>query len=247
MHLERPLLFFDLETTGLDTEKDRVIEIACIKMYPDKRQERFESFVNPERPIPAEITQLTGISDPLVAQAPTFRALTQELMPLLRDADLAGYNIYNFDIPMLEAEFRRAGIVMPGPPDRAALDMLEILKKHEVRTLGWAYKFYLGNERDGGHRSMEDTEAAVEIMRAQIIRYGLKGAPSEVQAAVRYPYLDAGKRLKIERDQVMINFGKYRGKALAYIHKTDPEYVDWMRENLGQEVARILNANRVND
>ena len=241
MHLERPLLFFDLETTGLDMEKDRVIEIAGIKVYPDKRQERFESFLNPERPIPEEITALTGITDAMVQDAPTFRELASSLLPLFRDADLAGHNIQHFDIPMLEAEFRRAGMSMPMPEQRAVLDTLEIVKKHEVRTLGWTYSFYLGKERVDAHRSMEDTEATMEILRAQIRKYGMSGTPASLQKDIRYPFLDSGKRLKKESDKVMINFGKYRGKALSYIKKIDPDYVDWMRENLGKEVADILS------
>jgi len=241
MRLERPLLFFDLETTGLDKERDRIIEFAGIKVHPDKSQERFESFVNPERPIPEEITEITGITNEMVAEAPTFQELISTLIGLIKDADLAGHNVQNFDIPMLEAEFKRVGYSLPGPNGRAVLDTLEIIKKHEVRTLGWAYSFYLDKELKDAHRSMQDTEAAVDILRAQIIKYDLKGTPGELQAAIRYPFLDAGKRFKIERDQIMINFGKYRGKALAYLRKVDPDYVDWMRDNLGDDVEQILS------
>ena len=241
MHLERPLVFFDLETTGLDVEKDRVIEFAGIKVYPDKRQERVESFINPGLPIPEEIVKLTGITDEMVADAPPFSEMASSLVTMLRDADVAGYNLSNFDIPMLEAEFRRCGMPMPGPENRAVIDPLEILKKHEVRTLSWAYNFYLGEERNEGHRSMQDTEATIDILRAQIKRYGLDGTPVELQRAIRHPYLDAGKRLLKEGDTVKINFGKYRGKALSYIRKTDPDYISWMRENLGAEVAKLLD------
>ncbi len=241
MHLERPLLFFDLETTGLDTERDRVIEFAGIKAFPDKTQERFESFVNPERPIPAEVERLTGINDQMVADAPTFRELVPALQKLMRDADLAGYNIVNFDIPMLESEFKRCSLPVPGPDDRAVVDPLEILKKHEIRTLSWAHAFYLGEERTEGHRSMEDTEATLKILRAQIQRYDLSGSAADIQKEIRFPYLDSGRRLKQEGDKVLINFGKYRGKLLSYIKQVDPDYITWMRENLGMEVAKLLN------
>ena len=242
MRLERPLVFFDLETTGLDVEKDRVIEFAGIKVFPDKRQERYETLINPGRPIPVEITRLTGITDEMVADAPAFSDVASRLVALMRDADVAGYNLSNFDLPMLEAEFRRCGLPMPGPEDRAVIDPLEILKKHEVRTLAWAYAFYMGKPLEEGHRSMQDTEAAIEILRAQIRRYGLKGTPAELQAEIRHPYLDAGKRFLKDGDAVMINFGKYRGKALDYVRKTDPDYIRWMRENLGYEVGKILDA-----
>ena len=241
MRLERPLVFFDLETTGLDIEKDRVIEFAGIKVFPDKKQERFETFVNPGIPIPAEITTLTGITDEMVAEAPPFAEVTSSLVAMLKDADVAGYNVGNFDVPMLASEFRRCGLPMPGPEDRAIIDPLEILKKHEVRTLTWAYQFYLNQERNEGHRSMEDTEATMEVLRAQIKRYGLAGTPTELQTEIRHPYLDAGKRLLKDGNTIKINFGKYRGKALQYIRKTDPDYISWMRENLGAEVAKLLD------
>lgn len=241
MRLERPLLFFDLETTGLDTERDRVIEFAGIKVFPDKTQERFESFINPERPIPAEVTQLTGITNEMVAEAPTFQELMPALQKLMKDADLAGYNVINFDIPMLESEFKRCNTPLPGPTGRSVIDPLEILKKHEVRTLSWAHRFYLDEEPGEGHRSMEDTETTMKVLRAQIRKYGLSGSVAEIQQEIRYPYLDGGRRLKQEGDQILINFGKYRGKALSYIRQVDPEYISWMRENLGMEVARILS------
>ncbi len=241
MHLDRPLLFFDLETTGLDTERDRVIEFAGIKAFPDKTQERFESFVNPERPVSEEVVRLTGINDQMVADAPTFRELVPALQKLMKDADLAGYNIVNFDVPMLEAEFKRCNMAIPGPEDRAIVDPLEILKKHEVRTLSWAHQFYLNEAPGEGHRSMEDTETTLKVLRAQIKRYGLKGSPAEIQQEIRFPYLDGGRRLKQEGDKVLINFGKYRGKALSYIRQVDPDYILWMRENLGMEVAKLLS------
>ena len=242
MRLERPLVFFDLETTGLDVEKDRVIEFAGIKVFPDRRQERFESFVNPGQPIPQPITKLTGITDEMVADSPAFCQLTSKLIDFFRDADMAGYNLGNFDLPMLESEFRRCGLPVPGPENRAVIDPLEILKKHEVRTLSWAYEFYLDKTRENAHRSMGDTEVTMEILREQIKRYELSGTPVEIQTEIRHPYLDAGKRLVKEGDIVKINFGKYRGKALEYIRKTDPDYIWWMRENLGHEVAKLLDA-----
>jgi DNA polymerase III subunit epsilon len=241
MRLERPLLFFDLETTGLDPEKDRIIEIACIKVHPDKRQERFESFLNPERSIPAEVTELTGITNDMVASAPLFREIADTLGGLLRDADLAGYNAIGFDVPMLAAEYKRAGMMMPALPDRTVLDPLTILKKYEVRTLGWAHSFYLGEEMPRAHRSMDDTEASMSILREQIKRYNLEGTPRELQEELRKPYLDDGQRFKLEGEMVTIAFGKYRGKALAYIRKTDPDYVKWMRDTMGPEVAAVLD------
>jgi DNA polymerase-3 subunit epsilon len=244
MHLDRPLLFFDLETTGLDLEKDRAIEIACIKVHPDRRQERFETLLNPQIPIPPEVAELTGIDDAKVAGAPLFREVADSLGALFGDADLAGYNAVGFDVPLLQAEFKRAGLVMPGPADRAILDPLLILKKFEVRSLGWTHRFYFQEDLPAAHRSMVDTEAAMRVLREQIKRYDLSGSPAELQVALRHPYLDSGQRLRLDGDQVMINFGKYRNKALAFVRKTDPDYVKWMRDTMGAEVAAALEQYR---
>ncbi len=180
----------------------------------------------------------------MVAGAPLFREIADTLGGLLRDADLAGYNAIGFDVPMLTAEYKRAGMTMPALPDRAVLDPLTILKKYEVRTLGWAHTFYLGTEMPRAHRSMDDTEAAMNIFREQIKRYNLDGSALELQVELRKPYLDDGQRFKLEGETVTIAFGKYRGKALAFVRKTDPDYVKWMRDTMGPEVAAVLDQYR---
>lgn len=242
MRLERPLVFFDLETTGLDFEQDRIIEIACIKVFPDRRpQERFETLINPLRPIPHQITEITNITDEMVREAPAFPDTIPAISALIRDADFCGYNAGSFDIPFLEAAYKRSGVVMPGPAERAVIDPLEILKKSEPRSLQWAHQFYLGKPLEGAHRAMQDIQATMDVLRAQISKYELQGSVKEIQDEIRKPYLDARRRLKMENGKVIITFGKYKGKPLDLVKKTDPDYLRWMRENFGQEMARLLD------
>ena len=242
MHLDRPLVFFDLETTGLDAEADRIIEIACIKVFPDRRpQERLEALINPGRPIPPEVIEITGITNEMVQDAQPFAQIVPSLSELIRDADLGGYNAGSFDVPFLEATYRRSGVVMPGPADRAVIDPLEILKKMESRSLSWAYEFYLDKPFEGAHRALQDIEATMDVLRVQVGKYGLKGTVQDIQKEIRKPFLDARRRLKWQGNKVVINFGKYRGKALDYVRRVDPDYLSWMRENFGMEVATLLD------
>ena len=240
MQLDRPILFFDLETTGLDVASARIIEFAGIKVFPDRRQERFDSLVNPGLELPQEVAELTGITDEMLANAPSFEHIMPRINELAVDADFAGYNLSGFDVPILMAECIRCGGQLSGPSDRAVVDPLEILRKEEVRTLSWAHQFYLDAPMEDAHRSMEDVEATMRILRAQIVKYEITGTPQDIQAKTRHPYLDAGRKLKLENGKVMINFGKHRGKSLAFIRQTQPDYIEWMMGTLDPEVANLL-------
>ena len=240
MQLDRPILFFDLETTGLDIESARIIEFAGIKVFPDRRQERFDSLVNPGMKLPQEVVTLTGITDEMLTEAPSFQNIMPRINELAADADFAGYNLSGFDIPILVAECQRCGGRLYGPSDRSVVDPLEILRKEEVRTLSWAHQFYLDEPMGSAHRSMQDVEATMRILRAQIVKYEIKGTPQDIQAKTRHPYLDAGRKLKLENGKVMINFGKHRGKSLAFIRQTQPDYIEWMMDKLDPEVVTLL-------
>ncbi len=241
MKLDRPLLFFDLETTGIEVEEDRIIEIACLKVFPDRTQTDFESLVNPGRPIPPEVTELTGISDEHVANAPAFEELADQLTTLLHDADLAGYNAVKFDLPFLRKEFERIGRPFPAAPGQVVVDAFEILRKHEPRSLSWSLKYYLNRELPEAHRAMADVNATADIMREQILRYELRGSPEEIVTKLRHPYLDSGRRLKIENGNVVICFGRNKGLTLKRLTETDPSYIVWMRDNMDPEVVEILS------
>ncbi|MDX1430190.1 MAG: 3'-5' exonuclease [Rhodothermales bacterium] len=240
MHLDRPLVFFDLETTGVDVENDHVIEVALVKVWPDRTKKSFESLVNPGRFIPPEVTELTGIGDEDVKSAPTFVEIANDLEELLGDADLAGYNAVKFDLPVLQKEFERLDREMPGPSDQVVLDAFEIMRKFEQRTLGWSLNYYLSRDLPDAHRAMVDVTATEDIMREQILRYELRGTPKEIVSKLRYPFLDSGRRLKVDGEHVIICFGRYRGLTLKELTESDPSYISWMMENMDREVVDIL-------
>ncbi|NNE46856.1 MAG: 3'-5' exonuclease [Rhodothermales bacterium] len=240
MHLERPLVFFDLETTGIDVEQDHVIEIACLKVFPDRQKQKFETLVNPGRFLTPEISELTGITDEHLVKAPRFAEIADELSNILANSDLAGYNAVKFDLPVLRNEFGRIDKPFPCPPDVVVLDAFEILRHHEQRNLAWTFKYYLGTEMPDAHRAMGDVAATEDIMREQILRYELRGTPAEIVSKLRYPFLDSGRRLKVDGEHVIVCFGKHRGKTLRELTESDPGYVVWMTENLDTEVVEIL-------
>ncbi len=240
MHLVRPLVFFDLETTGVDVDEDRVIEIACVKILPDRTKQPYQTLVNPGRFLPPEVTELTGITDEDLVAAPRFEEVADDLTLLLADSDLAGYNAVKFDLPVLRNEFGRIGRPFPAPPDAVVLDAFEILRHHEQRNLAWALDYYLGREVPDAHRAMADVMATEDIMREQILRYELRGTPTEIVARLRYPFLDSGRRLKVDGEHVIICFGKYSGHTLKDLTETDPGYVSWMMDNLDAEVVEIM-------
>ena len=244
MKLVRPLLIFDVEATGLQIEKARIIEFACVRLSATGERTTFETMVNPEEPIPEEVQTITGISDADVADAPTFRDIADRLADLLDNADVAGYNAANFDVPLLRAEFGRLRRALPGPYDRAVLDSLEILRKHEVRNLTWAHKFYFGTPIPDAHRALADVEATELILFEQARRYGLEGAAADVVAALRHPFLDSRRKLKIEANETVVCFGKFAGKSLRLIENEEPSYLDWMIETLDPEIADIIRVER---
>lgn len=244
MTLVRPLLIFDLEATGLQIESARIIEFACVRIEPGGSRTPFETLVNPEQPIPPEVQKITGISDADVVGAPAFRDIADRIAKLLDSADVGGYNAANFDVPLLRAEFGRLRRPLPGPYDRVVLDSLEVLRKHEVRNLGWAHNFYFGRPIPDAHRALADVEATERILSEQTRRYGLDGSARDVVTSLRYPFLDSRRKLKIENDEVTVCFGKFAGRSLRQINDEEPSYLDWMVETLDPEVADIIRVER---
>jgi DNA polymerase-3 subunit epsilon len=177
--LKRPLIFFDLETTGLDFKYDRIIEIGAVKIFPDGKRETFIKRVNPQMRVPAEITALTGISDEEASKEPTLSDIMPELSKFFEDSDLAGYHIGRFDAKVMVEEFRRAGADFK-LDDRAIVDSQIIFHQKEKRDLSAAYKFYCQKELNNAHSAKADTEATLEILVSQIERY--TDLPRDVQA-----------------------------------------------------------------
>ena len=258
LNLTRPLIVFDLETTGLDFIRDRIIQISYIKVSPDGTEERENLFVNPEKPIPHEVVELTGITDDDVKDAPTFKTLAPQLCEKFKGCDFAGYNSNHFDIPMLAEEFLRAGIDFDFSKVRL-IDAQTIFHKMERRNLAAAYKFFCGRKMEDdftAHRADEDTEATYRVLMGELDMYapGVQDEPGRVLendmdfladfskqndnvdfagrivwkpviGADGKPVLDAdGKEQKVE----VFNFGKYKGRPVADVLRTDIGYYSWM-------------------
>ena len=258
LNLTRPLIVFDLETTGLDFIRDRIIQISYIKVSPDGTEERENLFVNPEKPIPHEVVELTGITDDDVKDAPTFKTLAPQLCEKFKGCDFAGYNSNHFDIPMLAEEFLRAGIDFDFSKVRL-IDAQTIFHKMERRNLAAAYKFYCGRKMEDdftAHRADEDTEATYRVLMGELDKYapGVQEEPDRVLendmdslaefskqndnvdfagrivwkpviGADGKPVLDTdGKEQKVE----VFNFGKYKGRPVADVLRTDIGYYSWM-------------------
>lgn len=258
LNLTRPLIVFDLETTGLDFIRNRIIQISYIKVSPDGTEERENLFVNPEKPIPHEVVELTGITNDDVKDAPTFKALAPQLSEKFKGCDFAGYNSNHFDIPMLAEEFLRAGIDFDFSKVRL-IDAQTIFHKMERRNLAAAYKFYCGRKMEEdftAHRADEDTEATYRVLMGELDKYapGVQEEPDRVLendmdclaefskqndnvdfagrivwkplvGADGKPVLDAdGKEQKVE----VFNFGKYKGRPVADVLRTDIGYYSWM-------------------
>ena len=181
LNLKKPLVIFDLETTGLDLVKDRVIQLSYIKVYPDGREERGNEILNPERPIDPFITQLTGISDDDVRDKPTFKQLSAQLNSVFSGSDIAGFNSNHFDVPLLAEEFLRAGIDFDFSKCRM-IDAMNIFRKMERRNLAAAYKFYCGRKMEEdfeAHRADQDTEATYRVLMGELDKYAPGANPDE--------------------------------------------------------------------
>ena len=258
LNLTKPLVVFDLETTGLDLVNDRIIQLSYIKVYPDGNEERENLFVNPEKPIPAEVVALTGISNEDVEKAQTFKELAPTLNEKFKGCDFAGFNSNHFDIPMLAEEFLRAGIDFDFSRCRL-IDAQTIFHKMERRNLAAAYKFYCGRKMEEdfeAHRADQDTEATYRVLMGQLDMYNPETQPESdrhlpndmdtlaafsktndnVDFAGRIVWKDLtdknGNPLK-DKDgnpmrQEFFNFGKYKGRAVIDVLNSDPGYYNWI-------------------
>jgi DNA polymerase-3 subunit epsilon len=229
LHLTKPLAFIDLETTGTNLGTDRIVEIAIVKLLPDKTRTVKRKLINPEMPIPPAVSEVHGITDEMVKNAPTFKQIAQELKQILDGCDLAGYNSNRFDIPLLIEEFLRAGVEfdMKG---RKMLDVQKIFHTMEQRTLGAAYKFYCNKILDDAHSAETDALATLEILQAQIQRYPELGhtIDSILKVIGDEVIVDFARRFVLENGVEIFNFGKYKGKPVAEVLKAEPQYYDWM-------------------
>ncbi len=247
LQFTRPLVVFDLETTGIDVEKDRIVQIAMIRVEPGGGRTTFETLVNPERPIPPEASAVHGIQDADVRDKPTFSRIRGEVEDFLADADLAGFNSVNFDLPLLQAELQRAGSEMDFPGVRH-LDAMKIFHRMERRDLTAAYRLYCGKELTGAHNALADTEATLAILDAQIARY--EEVPGEIEALHRFCNPDEGRYVDRKRKFVWndlgeaeFTFGKFQGRSLNKVvaDQRGRSYLEWMLgSDFSEEIKGIL-------
>ncbi len=229
LKLTKPLASIDLETTGVNPGTDRIVEIAIVKVLPDGTRSVKRKLINPEMPIPKTASDVHGITDDMVKDAPTFRQVANELKQVLDGCDIAGYNSNRFDIPLLMEEFLRVQVEfeMKG---RKLVDVQKIFHQMEQRTLSAAYKFYCNKNLDGAHSAEADATATFEILEAQTIRYPALGNTVDtiLKTIGEDVIVDFARRFVMENGVEVFNFGKFKGRAVSDVLKAEPQYYDWM-------------------
>ena len=245
LKLERPLAFFDLETTGVNISADRILEISILKVLPDGSEATKTLKINPGIPIPLESSLIHGIYEKDVAGAPTFKDVAADVAAFIGDADLAGYNSNKFDIPMLMEEFLRAGVDF-SLSNRFFVDVQNIFHQMEQRTLKAAYRFYCDKNLDNAHSAEADVRATYEVLQSQLDRYqdtewedkaGNKSVPvvNDVEALHRFTNLSrpvdfAGRMVFNEQGEEVFNFGKHKGRPVESVFAAEPSYYSWMMQ-----------------
>jgi DNA polymerase-3 subunit epsilon len=232
LNLKNPLVFFDLETTGINIVSDRIVEISYLKVFPNGDEESRTRRINPERPIPLESTAVHGITDEDVKDAPTFKSVAKSLASQLEGCDLAGYNSNRFDIPLLAEEFLRAEVDID-LMKRKFVDVQTIFHKKEQRTLSAALKFYCDQELTDAHTAEADTKATYEILKSQLDRY--PDLQNDVNFLAEFSAFGnnvdfAGRVIYNEKMQEVVNFGKYKGKLVEAVFREDPGYYGWIMQ-----------------
>lgn len=232
LSLKNPLVFFDLETTGTNITTDRIVEISYLKVHPNGKEESKTRRINPGMPIPPEATAIHGISDEDVKDCPTFKEIAKSLVSQIEGCDLAGYNSNRFDIPLLAEEFLRADVDIDFSK-RKFIDVQTIFHKKEQRTLAAAFKFYCDKDMEDAHSAEADTKATYEVLKAQLDRYDdLKNDTAFLAdySAFTNNVDFAGRIVYNEKKEEMINFGKYKGRLVSEVLKSDPGYYGWIMQ-----------------
>ncbi len=230
LKLSRPVAFIDLETTGVNLSSDRIVEIAIIKVLPDSERQVKRKLINPEMPIPKLTTDIHGITDEMVKDAPTFKQAGNEIKQFLENCDLGGYNSNRFDIPMLMEEFLRAGMDVD-LSTRRMIDVQHIFYTMEPRTLTAAYKFYCQKELVNAHSAENDVQATIDVLLSQIDRYKNLGDTLDTILEVigEEKIVDYARRFSFDdKGREVFNFGKFKGRPVADVLKSEPQYYDWM-------------------
>jgi len=230
LNLTKPICFFDLETTGINITHDRIVEISILKVHPNGTEESKTWLVNPEMPIPAEVTAIHGIDNAKVANEPTFKELAKEIYNMIKDSDLGGFNSNRFDIPLLAEEMLRADVDFD-MKNRQSVDVQTIFHKMEQRTLSAAYKFYCDKNLDDAHSAEADTNATYQVLKAQIEKYDELENDTKFLAefSSRKKFADfAGFITYNKKGEECFSFGKHKGKLVTEILEKEPGYFGWL-------------------
>lgn len=233
LNLKNPIVFFDLETTGTNITKDRIVEISFLKVHPNGQEEVKTKRINPEMPIPKESSDIHGITDEDIKDAPTFKQIAKSLADQIEGCDLAGFNSSRFDIPLLAEEFLRVGIDVDFTRKKL-IDVQIIFHKKEQRTLEAAYRFYCDRTLEDAHSAEADTKATYEVLKAQLDKYG--DLPNDIaKLSEEYSFFNdnvdlAGRIIKDENGIEVFNFGKHKGKAVSEVLKVEPSFYAWMMD-----------------
>ena len=246
LNLVKPIIFFDLETTGTDISKDRVVEICYIKVYPDGKEVEYTKRINPEMHIPEGASAVHGIYDADVKDCPTFKEVAREIANEFEGCDVAGFNSNRFDLPLLAEEFLRAQVDIDLSRLRA-VDVQVLYHKREPRTLSAAYKFYCGENLEDAHSALADTRATYNVLKAQLEHYD--DMPNDIEALSKESSFTnnvdfAGRIVYDENGREVFNFGKYKGMPVDAVLDRDPGYYGWMMNgdfslNTKQVLTRI--------
>lgn len=246
LNLKNPLIFFDLETTGINITKDKIVEISYIKIYPNGKKETKTLRINPGMPIPPESTAIHHITDEDVADAPTFKEVAKELANTFEGCDIAGFNSNRFDLPLLSQEFLNAGADVDFSR-RKFIDVQTIYHKMEQRNLSAAYKFYCGKDLNDAHSALADTAATYEVLKAQLDKYpSLENSVDFLSSfSTQNKNVDlAGRMIYNDKGVEVFNFGKYKGRSVEDVLQHDTGYYGWMMNgdfplNTKQVLTRI--------
>lgn len=251
LNLKNPLVFFDLETTGINITRDRIVEISLLKVHPNGKEESKTRRINPEMPIPPESTAIHGITDEDVKDCPTFKQVAKSLAEMLEGCDMAGFNSSRFDVPMITEEFLRAGVDFD-TSKRKFVDVQIIFHKKEQRTLEAAYAFYCNKQLENAHSAEADVIATYEVLKSQLDKYN--DLENDVNFLSReYSSFNnnvdlAGRIIYNDKGVEVFNFGKHRGKSVTEVLKNEPSYYSWMMDgDFPLNTKQVLTKLRLKD
>ena len=245
LNLQHPIIFFDLETTGIDVAKDRIVELCYIKVFPNGNEESKVMRINPERPIPKFASDVHGIYDEDVKDCPQFKDVAADLYATFEGCDLAGFNSNKFDVPLLCEEFLRSGLDFD-VAKRRCIDVQNIYHKLERRNLVAAYKYYCGKDLENAHSALADTQATLEVLEAQLDKYP-DDLQNDVNFLAEYSKMNnnvdfAGRIIRNDNGEEVFNFGKHKGVPVVdVLRRIDPSYYSWMMQgDFPQNTKQVL-------